>query len=240
MKFVYVLVLLFLVNISFCQDEYNTKMQLAIIADTDGYSFVRERKEMNSQVIDTIYENEFFYASQDFANDWWKVIYNGKEGYMHKSRVRFLELMDNLTLRTLINDIFIAQKELLYQMKQVKYGEKQYVCVSKFLNRYYDNRYKLILELGSNLIIEHKDIELLSSFIDVVSLSTGSADELQSSVLSKVLYYLPEETIVLVSLKNSKYLNKYLINSFKFYKTEANIDNNKYERIMSKLMDSFQ
>jgi len=237
MKLTYLLVIFFLVNISFSQKPGTPRKQLSIIADIDGYTFVRENKCIDSQVIDTIYENEFFYTSQDIKNDWWIVFYNNKEGYVHKGRIQILELMNDPILRTVINNIFITQEELLYQMQQVKYGGKNHDYVYKFLNRYHDTRYRRILELSSNFTIEHKDIELLSKFIDIVSLSTGSADELQASVLSKILYYLPEETIAIVNSKNSDDLNQYLIRAFKFYKIEMDLNDNQYNKIVLKLSE---
>ncbi len=63
----------------------------AVINDPDGYTNVREGKSVNYNVIAKIYENEVFFAYPSATSNWYQVITkNGTKGYVHNSRISFL------------------------------------------------------------------------------------------------------------------------------------------------------
>lgn len=63
----------------------------AIINDPDGYTNVREGESVNYNIITKIFENEVFYAYPSISSNWYPVItQNGTKGYVHNSRISFL------------------------------------------------------------------------------------------------------------------------------------------------------
>ena len=75
----------------------------AFIDDPDGYTNVRESPSTNSPILYRINKDEIFLAEQELVNDNWykvvsgkrwdknyKVIGECKEGYIHKSRTKFI------------------------------------------------------------------------------------------------------------------------------------------------------
>jgi hypothetical protein len=219
----------------FGQNDVLSGYQLAIISDINSFSEVREDQSVTSPITGTLHQNQFFFVLPDPSNDWWRINNNGEMGYINKSSVQMVKLMNDSALRCMLSDILITQKELLFQMNQVEYGKQDYDYVMKFLNRYHDNRYRVILTLCSDFIIRNKDKDLLSRFIDVLSLSTGSVDETQSYVAASLLFYLYEETIIFVEIKNSAKLIRYLLNSIEFHASGANWEISRTNMIKAKL-----
>jgi len=66
--------------------------KLAVIEDPDGYSNVRSAQGKQYNILGIIRTGEQFYARSDTRNDWWQVkTQNGLIGYVHKSRIRFIQ-----------------------------------------------------------------------------------------------------------------------------------------------------
>jgi uncharacterized protein YgiM (DUF1202 family) len=64
----------------------------AVIKDPDGYTNVRAGKSVNTSVVAIVYENEHFMAQPTSESNWYKVVlYSGIQGYMHNSRIHFVE-----------------------------------------------------------------------------------------------------------------------------------------------------
>lgn len=65
-----------------------SKQVQAVIADTDGYTNVREGQGDQFKVIDRVEENEVFYTIPQLG-DWWPVeTESGELGYIHRSRIK--------------------------------------------------------------------------------------------------------------------------------------------------------
>jgi len=61
----------------------------AVIEDSDGYVNVRAGRSSKDSVIARIENNEWFHYATDCSGDWWKVMtQGGKQGYVHKSRIK--------------------------------------------------------------------------------------------------------------------------------------------------------
>jgi uncharacterized protein YgiM (DUF1202 family) len=64
---------------------------MAVINDPDGYTNIRSGPGTQYEIIGTVVENEVFYVISTEGN-WWRIrTKDGKEGYMHKSRIRILK-----------------------------------------------------------------------------------------------------------------------------------------------------
>ena len=69
-------------------DNFNNKPNnLYKINDPDGYTNIRSDKSVKSPVLFVLYENQYFEVI-DNNGSWWKIKYDGKFGYVHKSRVK--------------------------------------------------------------------------------------------------------------------------------------------------------
>lgn len=63
----------------------------AYVRDNDMYTNLREAPNLNSKIIDTIYNLQVIQLfDENKANEWWKVLLSNKSGYIHESRLVFL------------------------------------------------------------------------------------------------------------------------------------------------------
>ncbi len=70
-------------------DRVNTNR--AVIDDPDGYTNVREGRSTATKIIFKIYDNQQFNVIYNSQSNWWYIIMDdGRQGYMHKSRIRIL------------------------------------------------------------------------------------------------------------------------------------------------------
>jgi hypothetical protein len=81
--------LLQMFNTVYAQDASSYKK--AVINDPDGYTNIRDGRSVNYNIVARIYENEIFYAYPSNTSNWYPVITkNGTQGYVHNSRISFL------------------------------------------------------------------------------------------------------------------------------------------------------
>ena len=63
----------------------------AYIDDPDGFTNIREKPDIKSEVIGKVLEGELFICYPDSSSNWWPVISGKKlKGYVHKSRIKSL------------------------------------------------------------------------------------------------------------------------------------------------------
>jgi ribosomal protein L40E len=73
------------------KEEKKSYGLMAVINDPDGYTYIRSGPGTQYEIIGTVVENEVFYVISTEGN-WWRIrTKDGKEGYMHKSRIRILK-----------------------------------------------------------------------------------------------------------------------------------------------------
>jgi hypothetical protein len=104
------LLLLFLPLFCFAQSE--TESFLAVINDKDGFTFVREKADKNSKIVDTIYTNEIF-PCQRLEKDWYEIYHSSSGYYIHKSRVKAISTMSLSEQKALVEYRFNKQYENL-------------------------------------------------------------------------------------------------------------------------------
>lgn len=92
---------------------FNTAFaQVAIVNDRDGFTNIREKASIQSKIVDTVSNGRLVYCFKEEAKgDWLPVDYNGEiyTGYIHKSRVLFLEDFVEFPVIT-INDTILRLK----------------------------------------------------------------------------------------------------------------------------------
>jgi len=58
-----------------------------VINDPDGYTNVREEKSSKSEIVFKVYEGDEFEIIDDSDDNWWMIEYNGKQGYIYRSKI---------------------------------------------------------------------------------------------------------------------------------------------------------
>lgn len=106
----FILLFIFAVKISFvsagevlvAEAKALPNYPIGVINDPDGYTNVRSGPGKNYSVITKIYKGEYFIIKST-DGEWWSAIApNGKEGYIHKSRVKIVR--EDAILTGYIND----------------------------------------------------------------------------------------------------------------------------------------
>lgn len=118
---------LFILLIIFLSTSLNAQW-LGIINDPDGYTNVRKEPSIKSDVIGKIYDNEIFHIGDidyDTIPDWRSVFRwpeNGEPigGWMHKSRVQYLDLLGGLTNWKMTADrkkIYLTHDSIYFELE---------------------------------------------------------------------------------------------------------------------------
>jgi len=77
-----IILLLSIGRISICAQE------LGYINDSDGYTNLRLEPSGKSKIVGIIITGQVFKYYPDNSSDWWKVDFNSRTGFMHKSRIK--------------------------------------------------------------------------------------------------------------------------------------------------------
>jgi hypothetical protein len=161
--------------------------KLARIKDSDGYTNVRSGQGNEFPIIATFDKDELFYCDQT-NSEWLKVIalkwQEGKqiEGYIHSSRVQFIERLDSKSKKVLLTQILSKQKSLANDFQKAFKGKDSLVYIStrRELETHGENRYSPVLDILPKYFCETKDTALLQLFFATMWADKGSADEMPS------------------------------------------------------------
>jgi hypothetical protein len=114
----------------------------AIINDKDGYTNVRGEPNAQSKIVGKIKEGELFHCFGDESHkDWFSVSFNGNNGfwgYVHKSRITFVEEFPKLKQRKAIKDTLYINNDSI-QVKIIS-------------NRFQDKKHKITRREGSGVV----------------------------------------------------------------------------------------
>ena len=119
---------------------------LGKINDPDGFSNVRENQSAKSKVLFKIIEGEYFYFEKNDSSPWFEITnMDGEKGFMHKSRIIEVELVEigGKKYRALEIKVKIRRKNIgelvvvITQIKKTKY-EYDFNCNS-YLEIFYQN-----------------------------------------------------------------------------------------------------
>lgn len=189
--------------------------EVAIINDKDGFSLIRNNSDIHSEVVDTLYNGEFFQYIRNDISDWYKVykMWN-TSGYVHKSRIQNLKHLEKEIQYNLIDSIF--DKEAILYKERIK---------STFKNRgaeryYHEEKFTPILDLFIDYMCKSFDETLLSNFFDILIIESGSADETPPTALGYIYKCQPR----LVNKLVKEYGNSIITESLVFGKSNVGIN----------------
>lgn len=111
--------LLTIIAYLFCQ---TVSGQFGIIVDKDGFVNVRHSAKISNNIIDTLANEEVVFCF-DIEGEWFPINYDlrdrqymretGKYGYIHKSRVKFIEDFDKISHSNLTDSTITFEKDSL-------------------------------------------------------------------------------------------------------------------------------
>jgi hypothetical protein len=186
---------------------------LARINDVDGFTFLRNGQSINSVIIDTIYENEFFYCIQS-NSDWfevteikWDRMGYPIKGFIHKSRIQMIDELNNEKLKELIQSVFKNAENLgievnnfalkdTYDNENKSWRSKNdsldFKDIYQRNNDYSERYFSPILKTFSDYFCKSQDIETFDLFIITLWAHKGSANEMLSFTIGECFICEPE------------------------------------------------
>ena len=90
--------------------------QFALIADKDGFVNVRSAAGTSNEIIDTVHNGQIVFCLEA-ENDWYPVDYDlsnkQKSGYIHKSRVKFIEGFKKIPFTNITDSTILFKQDTL-------------------------------------------------------------------------------------------------------------------------------
>ena len=132
-----------------------------------------------------------FFTFKKNSDDWWEIFKtfdeNGNsinlKGFVHKSRIQPLYALADKEKRKIIKETFDKELEFI---KTKNWDERK---------KHHEPKFDMILNVAVDYITKTKDKELFRTFIEIVKLDTGSADEMPSWTLGSIFIKQPDWTI---------------------------------------------
>lgn len=159
--------------------------RLALINDSDGFTNVRNGKGTDFNVIDTLFADDLFYFSIESNSDWASVIaWRGRqiEGFIHKSRIKEVQSLDNHTLKNLILNILEKQRLHAENFTSAlrSNDELLYRNSAKALENHSEAKYTPILTVLPTYFCSTDDSTTIDELFATVWADQGSASEMPS------------------------------------------------------------
>ncbi|MDJ1505576.1 SH3 domain-containing protein [Xanthocytophaga agilis] len=182
--------------------------QLARIKDKDGYVNVRSKPDASSSILEKALESDVFYC-HDRKGDWYPVNMERKEkritGYIHASRVTFIETLDPLPVKEEKTNTIVLQKDSI----RVELSTKPFVKSAHTIQ--YHPTYK-----ESVISIDHKPVwgedgDLPTVAYRQIQIRMGTK---QIELPDKALANLFEPTLFNTKVNYDKQLDQLYISSF--------------------------
>ena len=157
----------------------------AIIKDSDGFTNVRSGPGTDFEVIDTLFNEDFFYFKFDNNSDWAKVTgWKGRqiEGFIHKSRIQEVKNLDNKPLKKIIFKVLDRQRTLADNFRAAWKAKDSlaYRITVRELENYNDTKYDPILQVIPEYFCSNNDAEIIDKFFAAMWSDKGSANEMPS------------------------------------------------------------
>jgi len=179
----------------FCTLTIFAENKLAIINDPDGFTNIRSGQGKIFSVIDTINKDEFFYCDPKIQDEWIKVIamkWKGSkqvEGYIHRSRIQFVENLDYKKQKKIIAQILNKQRILADNFRNAWINNDRiaYKTTREEVELYSEIKYSPILDVLPKYFCSTNDTDILQLFFSTIILdvlpkyfcSTNDTDILQ-------------------------------------------------------------
>lgn len=181
------------------------ELEIGIINDPDGFTYIRNGQELKASVIDTLHDGEFFQFVPNDSTDWLEVykMWNVK-GFVHKSRIKNIKNLQKPKQKALIDSVF--SKELKLHIDYFSESKKRQAKASKF----HEEKFSPVLNLFIYYMNRSYDEMLMSEFFNILIVESGSADELPSWTLGYIYMSNPKEVIDLVRKYDKELINSHL------------------------------
>lgn len=169
----------------FCSLSLLAQNGPAIINDSDGFTNVRSGPGTDFEVIDTLFNEDFFYFKFDNNSDWAKVTaWKGRQikGYIHKSRIQEVKNLDNNSLKKIILKVLDRQRTLADSFRAAWKAKDSlaYRTTGRELEHYSDTKYNPILQVIPEYFCTTNDIKIIDKFFATMWADQGSANEMPS------------------------------------------------------------
>ena len=157
----------------------------AIIKDPDCFTNLRGGPGKDFEVIDTLFNEDFFYFKYENDSDWVKVTaWKGRqiEGFIHKSRIQEVKNLDNDSLKKIILKVLDKQR-VNAENFITAYKAKDSLAYRKSrreLESYGDIKYDPILQVIPEYFCSTNDVEIIDKFFATMWANRGSANEMPS------------------------------------------------------------
>ncbi len=198
-----------IVFIILCTTTSFAENKLARINDPDGYTNVRSGQGIDFPVITTLGKDDLFYCEKT-DSEWLKIIalkwIDSKqiEGFVHRSKVQFIDYLDNKAKQELLKITLLKQTKLatdFYNALKSK-DSAAYKRTVKELEEHGELKYSSIIEILPGYYCETKDSAILELFISTIIADAGSANEMPSLVIGEC--YICKPNLVLTQVNNLK------------------------------------
>lgn len=181
----------------FCSSPLLAERNLALIKDPDGFTFIRSGPGKDHPIVDTLFQDDFFYCDLDTNAEWIKsMAWKGRrtEGYVHKSRIQLVDKLSNKKQNELLTKILKRHKELSESFRKA-YENKDSLAYKQTrfdLEYHSDTKYSPVLDILPDYFCPSGDTAVLHLFIVAMCANVGSANELPSFAIGDCFVCKPD------------------------------------------------
>ena len=172
----------------FCSVSLLAQNGPAIISDSDGFTNVRSGPGTDFKVIDTLFDEDFFYFKFENNSDWAMVTaWKGRQikGFIHKSRIQEIKNLDNNSQKDIILKVLDTQRILADRFRAAWKAKDSlaYRTTARELENYSETKYDPLLQVIPSYFCSANDIEIIDKFFATMWADQGSANEMPSFVI---------------------------------------------------------
>ena len=224
----------------FCTLTIFAESKLAIINDPDGFTNVRSGQGKEFSVIDTINKDEFFYCDPKIQDEWIKITAmkwkdsEQVEGYIHRSRIQFVENLDYKKQKELIVQILNKQRVLADSFRNAWKNKDSitYKTTREELELYSEIKYSPILDVLPKYFCSTNDTDILQLFFSTMWANNGSANEMPSFAIGKCFVWKTDIVIAQVKKIQNVEQKKFIFDKIEwgllnYFNVDFDVDENK-------------
>jgi hypothetical protein len=219
----------------------------AIINDSDGFTNVRIGPSTDDEVIDTLFNEDFFYFTLVENSDWAKVTaWKGRqiEGFIHKSRIQEVKNLDNNSIKEMTLRVLERQRTLADNFRAAWKAKDSlaYRTTVKELEHYSETKYDPILQIIPEYFCSTNDDEIINKFFATMWADKGSANEMPSFSIGDCFICNPDLVIERINIITDNEQKKLIIGHIEWglmnqfdVDEDGNSEDKKYNELIEKL-----